>query len=306
MKKIVSILLAFCLAFSVTTAVSANGTDDYYVGDVNRDGKILATDAFYVLQYSVNIIESLPVVDDGTCVSYDVPTSDYKRVGDACRDDSIDVTDALYILQFSIGLIEKFPAGLSGCEPITYYYLESIEDFEDWLTNSKFGIGSDNPNKIDCLEMRNVAISQNDPLFKAKTYYLPEKGGFKSIHFHPYYDYEFTDTEKTRTFEYFQYTLYIDDPNKYVHLSYSAGKTFFEKENSHYQKLKADNPDSDRFKEIERDGTTYYFYRSESGSFAEITWTIDGNSFWLTIDRISSDDSIDSLIDFCKLKKTTL
>lgn len=84
MKRIISLIMAVCLAFGVCLTAQAKT-----LGDTNGDGKVNSTDALAVLQYSVNIIKNI-----------DTTTADVNGDG------KINSTDALAILQISVGMYD--------------------------------------------------------------------------------------------------------------------------------------------------------------------------------------------------------
>lgn len=95
-----SLLLALsmlCATLFFSSVVVAMG--EVYFGDINKDGKIDASDALLALQNSVKLKE--------------LDTEEHKR-GNVNGDDKIDATDALLILQYSVKLIAEFPVEKSS------------------------------------------------------------------------------------------------------------------------------------------------------------------------------------------------
>lgn len=86
MKKILAVLLAILMMFTLTSPVFAK---DYY-GDINKDDKVNSTDALIILKYSV-----------GKDVEFCAPAADVNNDG------YINSTDALYILQMAVGSRDK-------------------------------------------------------------------------------------------------------------------------------------------------------------------------------------------------------
>ncbi len=84
MKKLLSLILALALTFSVCVTAFAKTA-----GDVNGDGRVNSTDALMVLQYSVGTLKKID-----------------KDAADLNSDGKINSTDALMILKISVGLLD--------------------------------------------------------------------------------------------------------------------------------------------------------------------------------------------------------
>jgi len=61
-------------------------------GDVYQDGRVTATDALYILHYTVGNLDRLE------CCDY----------ADTCRDGKITATDALFILHYTVGNLNGY------------------------------------------------------------------------------------------------------------------------------------------------------------------------------------------------------
>lgn len=75
-----------------------DGSAPLVPGDVNRDHKITAVDALYVLRLAIGRIP--PVIAEGTCRS--------TWVNDVNADGYCNANDALMILQYAVGKINSF------------------------------------------------------------------------------------------------------------------------------------------------------------------------------------------------------
>ena len=111
MKKLISVLLAFCMLLSFSPAVFAASVK----GDIDGDGKVNSSDALIVLQYSIGQKKTID-----------------KTKADLNGDGLINSGDALIILQICVGIIFVVPTGTEGIVNLynsalkKAYYSESL------------------------------------------------------------------------------------------------------------------------------------------------------------------------------------
>lgn len=118
MKKIISVLLCLSLIFTVSAGAKADWvlSTEWIYGDVTWDGRIDATDALWVLLFSIHYgklfynLNPDPEQPDYWTHEMTMESSPHLVLYDVDLSYRIDAGDALMILQRSVRLIDSFPA----------------------------------------------------------------------------------------------------------------------------------------------------------------------------------------------------